>query len=351
MRVLGTFIALVMSVGVSSSAMAQDIIYKKGYVDARYGQIHYHSAWPSTGEGDKAPVVLFHQNPKSAEEYRPLTERVGRDRLAIAFDTPGYGESERPDEPQDMVGLSDAMADALEALGYGDGGKGKVDVFGFHTGVFIASELAVQRPDLVRRVVLSGIAYYPQEYRDERLAGLPRGKPLPEDGSFVVNRWYLMVINRAEGVSLERASKIFLEDIHSLDKSWYAYDAVWTYRPEDRFPKITQPVLVLQPHEMLTRQTLNAHRELLPEADLIKISEITESVFETGPDEISTDLTQWHMQYKCQSTNRVWCYSATDFDLSDSNGIDGLAAEQSRTVTATNNQGESGGYAGYRSQV
>ncbi len=132
------------------------------------------------GEGDKTPVALFHQNPKSAEEYRPLTERVGRDRLAIAFDTPGYGESERPDEPQNMVRLAGAMVDALEALGYGDSGKGKVDVFGFHTGVFIASELAVQRPDLVRRVVLSGIAYYPQKYRDERLASLPKASLYPK---------------------------------------------------------------------------------------------------------------------------------------------------------------------------
>lgn len=293
MRLFGTLVALVFATGASTSAMAQDIIYKKGYADGPFGQIHYHSAWPASGEGEKTPLVLFHQNPKSAEEYRPLTERLGRSRLAIAFDTPGYGESERPDEPQDMVGLARAMAEALEVLGYGDGGKGKVDVFGFHTGVFIASELAVLRPDLVRRVALSGIAYYPQEYRDSRLAGLPKGKSLPEDGSFVVNRWYLMVINRAEGVSLERASKIFLEDIHSLDKSWYAYDAVWTYKPEDQFPKITQPVLILQPHEMLTQQTLNAHKELLPDADLVEIPEITESVFETGPDEISSALTHW----------------------------------------------------------
>ncbi len=102
-----------------------------------------------------------------------------------------------------------------------------------------------------------------------------------------------MVINWPDGVSLERASKIFLEDIHSLDKSWYAYDAVWTYEPENQFPKITQPVLVLQPHEMLTQQTLNAQRELLKQSDLIEIPEITESVFETGSDEISSALTTW----------------------------------------------------------
>ena len=293
MRLIGTFVALVFVAGLCASAMAQDIIYKKGYVDGPYGQIHYHSAWPASGEGAKTPLVFFHQNPKSAEEYRPVVERVGRSRLAIAFDTPGYGESDRPDAPINMAEIAGAMAAALEALGYGDGGKGKVDVFGFHTGVFIASELAVLRPDLVRRVVMSGIAYYPQEYRDERLASLPKGRPLPEDGTFVLARWHTIVVKRAEGVSLERASKIFLEDIHSLDKSWYAYDAVWTYKPEDQFPKLIQPVLVLQPHELLTEATLKAHKQLLPGSDLIELPEITDDVFDTGGEEIAAALTAW----------------------------------------------------------
>lgn len=275
------------------SAMATDVPYRKGYVDGPYGQIHFHLAHPATGPGEKTPVAFFHQNPKSAEEYRPLLEVMGRDRLVVAFDTPGYGESDRPDSPPDMVGLANAMAVALEELNLGPDKNGPVDVFGFHTGVFIASELALQRPDMVRRVVMSGIAYRPQEYRDERLANLPEGKPLPEDGTFVLSRWHIIVNNRAEGVSLERAAKIFLEDIHSLDKSWYAYKAVWSYAPEDRFPKIEQPVLVLQPHELLTEETLRAREELMPNADLIEIPEITDDVFDTGPEEIGAAMKGW----------------------------------------------------------
>ncbi|MDG2244219.1 MAG: alpha/beta fold hydrolase [Rhodospirillaceae bacterium] len=289
---IGAFLAT--TALLASAAVAEDqVIYKKGYVDGPYGQIHYHSARPADGTDDKTPLVLFHQNPKSAEEYRPLVEVVGRDRLAIAFDTPGYGESDRPDSPPDMAGIANAMADALDALGYGQGGKGKVDVFGFHTGVFIASELAIIRPDLVRGVVLSGIAYYDTETRADRLANLPTEKTLPEDGTFIMNRWYLIVINRSEGVSLERAAKIFLEDIHSLDKSWYAYNAVWTYVPEERFPLIKQPVLILQPHEMLLEKTRTAKKEALPDADMIEFPDITDDVFDTGSEEIGSALTTW----------------------------------------------------------
>ncbi|NKB43708.1 MAG: alpha/beta fold hydrolase [Alphaproteobacteria bacterium] len=292
MKPIGAFLTTVALL--TGAALAEDkVIYKKGYVDGPYGQIHYHSARPSDGDGDKTPLVLFHQNPKSAEEYRPLLEVVGQNRLAIAFDTPGYGESDRPDSPPDMAGIASAMADALDALGYGKDGSGSVDVFGFHTGVFIASELAITRPDLVRRVVMSGIAYYGPEARAERLADLPTDKSLPEDGTFIMNRWYLIVINRAEGVSLERASKVFLEDIHSLDKSWYAYNAVWTYAPEERFPLIEQPILVLQPHEMLLDHSRKAKKEAMPNADMIELPNITDDVFDTGSEEIGSALVTW----------------------------------------------------------
>lgn len=290
-RILLTALAVVCS---SLSAFAEDsVIYKKGYVDGPFGQIHYHSAQPADGPGDKTPLVMFHQNPKSAEEYRPLLEIVGQDRLALAFDTPGYGESDRPDTPPSMADISGAMADALDAMGYGKDGKGAVDVFGFHTGVYIASELAITRPDLVRRVVMSGIAYRSPEVRAEILANLPTDKSLPEDGTFIMNRWYLIVIKRAEGVSLERASKVFLEDIHSLDKSWFAYNAVWTYAPEDRFPQVKQPILVLQPHEMLLDETLKARNELMPDADLIELPGITDDVFDTGAQEIAAAMLGW----------------------------------------------------------
>ena len=251
----------------------ESISYKKGYVDSLYGQIHFHRAQPIAGPGDKTPVVLFHQNPRSAEEFRPLLNVVGRDRVAIAFDTPGYGESERPDAPLDMTQIAATMATALRGLGYGSE-KGRVDVFGFHTGVPIGSEVAIQHPDLVRRVVLSGIPYFSPDERQERFANLPRDKTLTEDGSRILGRWAPLVNRRAEGVSLERAVRMYVEDIHSLDKWWYAYNAVWSYVPEDRLPLITQPILVLQPHESLTERTLQARTELIPHADLIELPTI-----------------------------------------------------------------------------
>lgn len=280
-----------------ASAADVAVSYKRGYVDGRFGQIHYHIAQPASGKSKLTPIVFFHQNPKSAYEYEFLLREMGKDRVAIAIDTPGYGESDRPPAPPSMEDLAGAMADALDALAYGKGRKkkGQVDVFGFHTGVFMAAELAVQRPDLVRRVVLSGIPYRPKEVRQARLAALPQEFGLPEDGSRTMARWQFIVQGRQEGVSLERATKDFIEDLHSTGYWWYAYNAVWHYPVEERFAALTQPVFIVEPHEMDLEETRKAHRELLPHADYVEIPEITERsrVFDLGWPLYAKELRAW----------------------------------------------------------
>ncbi|MEO0576415.1 MAG: alpha/beta hydrolase [Pseudomonadota bacterium] len=267
--------------------------YKKGYVDGRYGQLHFHSAFPESGADDKTPVAFFHQNPKSADDFRPLLEIIGNDRLAIAIDLPGYGESEPMPHAPSMRELADAMADALDAMGYGGNGKGAVDAFGFHTGVLVASELAIVRPDLVRRVVLCGIPYLSPEARAVERAKVPTEFSLPEDPGFIVKRWHLIVTQRPPTVPLERAARSFVEDLHSLDKWWYAYHAVWDYPVEERLPLIRQPVLILAAHEMLYRYTVDTKRDLLPDATLIDMPDVVDDIFDTAPDALADAMRPW----------------------------------------------------------
>ena len=200
--------------------------------------------------------------------------------------------SDGPAAAPSMADYAAAMADALTHLGFGKGGR-QVDVFGFHTGSFIAGELAVASPQLVRRVVMSGVGYHDLETRKRRDAALPRDAGIPEDASLIVRAWYVAVNARPAGVPIERAARIFIDDIRSLNKSWYAYSAVWQYRPEDRLPKIKQPILLLQPHESLLEETRAAKRDLMPQATLIEMPTVTRYVFDTGAQEYAVHLRAW----------------------------------------------------------
>lgn len=271
-----------------------EVEYRRGYVDAAFGQVHYHSARPRSRAPSAAPVVLFHQAPKSAWEYEYLLRDLGRDRLVLALDTPGYGDSDRPAEPVSLEALVEAMAIAIDTLAT-ELSFGRFDVFGFHTGAFLATELALQRPDGVRAVVLSGIAYRTAAEKAALLQELPQGFDFPEDGSRLTDRWRRIVVEREDGVSLERATRMFLEDIHSLGYWWYSYVAVWNYPVADRLAAIRQPLLILQPHEMLLEETRRIHREVVPQAAYRELSEVNHPVrvFETGSPAIAEAMRAW----------------------------------------------------------
>ncbi|MHB1568327.1 MAG: alpha/beta fold hydrolase [Solirubrobacteraceae bacterium] len=111
--------------------------------------------------GSGAPVVLLHQTPRSHEEYRevmPLLAARGHE--AIAFDTPGFGDSAPvPGEPS-IERWAQAIGDGIQALGLV-----APAVVGHHTGGVIAVELCHQLRGQIRAAVLSSTPLTDAAYR------------------------------------------------------------------------------------------------------------------------------------------------------------------------------------------
>ena len=146
---------------------------KHGFADSVYGQVHYLTASPGnalTKARWKTPLVMFHQSPLSAREFGPLIAEMGRDRVVIAFDSPGQGLSDGPDQPVKMAQFAAVMDQALKQMGFGS--TQPVDVFGNHTGVWVGGELAIQNPTLVRKLVLNGIYLVPESVWRANIARL-----------------------------------------------------------------------------------------------------------------------------------------------------------------------------------
>jgi pimeloyl-ACP methyl ester carboxylesterase len=123
------------------------------YVDCRFGQLHLHTAFPSSGGFDElTPLVCVPPLTKSGRVFRPLLKDLGRDRSAYAPDLPGCGESDAPHQPAEVPDQAAAVADLLDSLRLRH-----VDVLGYQGGSAAAVELALARPEQVRRVVLIGI--------------------------------------------------------------------------------------------------------------------------------------------------------------------------------------------------
>lgn len=126
---------------------------RKMYVDSRYGQLHMHIAFPSSGGFDElTPLICIGTAAQTGRAFGPLLRDLGRDRSAYAPDLPGSGESDGPREAPSVTDYAAGCLDLIDSLR-----MRQVDVLGYQTGSTAAIELALARPGQVRRVALVGV--------------------------------------------------------------------------------------------------------------------------------------------------------------------------------------------------
>ena len=110
-------------------------------------------AYRSTGAGAAPPLVLLNHFRGNLDNWDPeLIDALAVGREVITFDNRGVGAStgRTPNTTRQMA--RDAT-DFVEALGFG-----QIDVLGFSIGSFVAQEIVLVRPAMVRRVVLASAA-------------------------------------------------------------------------------------------------------------------------------------------------------------------------------------------------
>jgi pimeloyl-ACP methyl ester carboxylesterase len=258
---------------------------RRGYIDSRYGQLHYREAVPANSTA--RPLLLLHQNPSSSFEYEPLIAAMATDRRVIALDTPGYGNSDGPDHALSMAGYAEALAEALPQLGLAD--ETGCDVYGFHTGALLAVEMAIALPSMFRHVAVTGLPMRDAAECVERLAQARNAPALDEAGSVAMGMaqglWDYVVAARSPGIALERAGRLWVDKLRPLDRSSWAYVGVWSYDYAARLPLVTQPVLLVQHAEPIAAQALAAVR-LFPDHHIAQLPQFQRDLLDI-PDGIA----------------------------------------------------------------
>ena len=105
------------------------------------------------GFGDATPIVLVHGLGGQWQNWLENIPRLARERRVIAPDLPGFGLSEMPSEEISISGYGRVVEDLCRQLGIE-----RALVVGNSMGGFVASEVAIQFPQLVERLVLVSAA-------------------------------------------------------------------------------------------------------------------------------------------------------------------------------------------------
>ncbi len=261
---------------------ASSIKIERDFIPGPFGQVHVRTA-RSESETQLPPLVLFHPTPYSSDYFLKFMRLMASDRVVIAIDTPGYGDSDRPRELQSIGGYAGSAATVLMALGYGADLGRPVDVLGYHTGTLIATELAIRHPDLVRRLVLPGLPFFTGEARKKAYQANVQPEPVAPDGSHLAKKWDFAIAATEAGMPLERAQEHFGDMMQCYPHCWEAYHGVFTYPSEDRFRAVQQPVLLITNDGSLKQET-EAALPLFRNAQLTHISGMTLGGFDLAPE-------------------------------------------------------------------
>jgi len=234
-------------------------------------------AYRRFGEPNGTPLVLLQHFMGNLDNYDPaITNALAGGREVILTDNAGVGLSTGA-APETVAGMARDAASLIDALGLTH-----VDLFGFSMGGLVAQQMAVDRPELVRRLVLVGTGPRGGDGMDQ-LA--PDVAPLfgkayePQD-----LMWLPIFFSPSE--ASQAAGRRFLERIRARteDRDAPVSEATvaahraaageWGVAAPDSFDYlkgISQPALVVNGSNDIVVPTINSYilQQNLPNAELI----------------------------------------------------------------------------------
>ncbi|WP_285017460.1 alpha/beta fold hydrolase [Novosphingobium sp. fls2-241-R2A-195] len=207
----------------------------KGYARTGAGQIHFRSV-----DGPGIPLVLLHRTPVSSSSFDAMLDYLDGRNAAVALDTPGFGQSFRPDGSPSTEEYGRWLLEALDALGIG-----RLHLAAHHTGTHFAAEMARLAPERAQSLTLSGVLYAPEEDRAKMRADIGNAAPIASDGSHVSNCWDLMksLFLDYDGPLVHAETLGALTAMEARDQ---AFDAIFAQDFGAVFREVRCPVQIVQ---------------------------------------------------------------------------------------------------------
>ncbi|MBM3515241.1 MAG: alpha/beta hydrolase [Alphaproteobacteria bacterium] len=217
---------------------------RKSYSAGRFGQVHWRAVMPGN-ETTRHPIVCLHPTPFSGLIFERLLVALGPDRVAMAPDMPGYGDSDAPETKPTIDAYIDAVAaDVAGAI------SGPFDMVGYGTGARLAIELALRDTTKVRSLVLIEPPLQPRaDATAQQVFKTP--KTISIAGRHLSQMWQACFAPASPDWPLYDFSRQFADTIRRPATSWWVDSIMADHDAAASLARVTQPVLILDPDDKL----------------------------------------------------------------------------------------------------
>lgn len=210
-------------------------------------------AYDEVGEAGRPVVVLLHALGEQRSSWQVVAALLAEQHHVLSVDLRGHGDSDWPGFYSFQL-MADDVRDALEVLGHS-----RVMLVGHSMGAVVCYLLAVQRPELVERLVVEDA---PPPYE--------RDRPLPVRPGEVIGFDWAVV-------------PAIVELVNQGDPPTWA-----------ALPTLAAPTLIVGggPDSSIPQELLAEVAGLIPRAELVTIP-VGHHVHEAGPEQFAQVVLEW----------------------------------------------------------
>jgi len=225
---------------------------RRSFIDGPFGQVHIRVS-EAENPNKNLPLILLHQSPKSGREFLKLMTALSKTRTVIAIDNPGHGESDVPATIDDasIENYAKSAWSVIDTLGYS-----KVDLFGNHTGSKVACEMACQRGENIRNIIMVSALILSEEEL-QKFEDMFQPIELDEAGTRFTKAWASIVQHAKKGSELTDMAASFVENFRAGEAYEWGHKAAFEYSRlfKDRVSSINNRIIVFNPGDMLFELT------------------------------------------------------------------------------------------------
>jgi pimeloyl-ACP methyl ester carboxylesterase len=245
-------------------------------------------AYRRFGAAEGIPIVLNQHFKGSLDYWDPaVTDGLAETRGVILFDNAGIGASSGEVPPSVPQMGANAIA-FIRALGLP-----KVDLLGFSIGGMVAQEIALQAPDLVRKLILVGTGPRGADMSASKSAQIFAGSYDPPEHLWLAVHFSPSAASRAAGLAfLERRLRRTARDVEVSEAATLRQgEAIGNYiaggeGAQGHLKDLSLPTLIVQGSNDVIIPTMNSYvlEEKLPNAQLIVYPDANHGSFYQYPD-------------------------------------------------------------------
>ncbi|MBA2734877.1 MAG: alpha/beta hydrolase [Acidobacteria bacterium] len=234
------------------------------WVDVGDQLIHYRAS-VNPSNNNLPPIILIHGLGVSSRYMIPTARKLAAHRTIYAPDLPGFGRSGKPARPLNITELSDALARWMELLVID-----RAVLLANSIGCQIVVDLALRRPELVERLVLTA--------------------PTVDSEARTVFRSFLRLLL---DVPRERLSLAFIALLDYLQAGLGRTAQTFGYaiqdKIEERLPGVRHPVLVVrgQYDPVVPERWAEEVNRLVPSSQLVVIKGAAHAVNHNSPEQLA----------------------------------------------------------------